>query len=102
MTLPTDDVQVKLMLRRCNEPICLFGEDILDRRERLRTVLSRMSEDQIHAILHFEERERADQQNDQSTWYHRGPESLRDARVAIADFSLVKAVNFFNLNKIIS
>lgn len=22
LTLPTDDVQVKLMLRRCNEPIC--------------------------------------------------------------------------------
>lgn len=24
LTLPTDDVQVKLMLRRCNEPICNY------------------------------------------------------------------------------
>lgn len=24
LTLPTDDVQVKLMLRRCSEPICNF------------------------------------------------------------------------------
>lgn len=91
LTLPTDDVQVKLMLRRCNEPICLFGEDILDRRERLRALLSRMSEDEIHAVLHFDDRERADTQDDQSTWYHRGPAALRDARVTIADFSLQRA-----------
>ena len=51
-----------------------------------------MSEDEIHAVLHFEERERADTQDDQSTWYHRGPAQLRDARVAIADYSLGKAV----------
>ncbi|CAK5066266.1 unnamed protein product [Meloidogyne enterolobii] len=91
LTLPTDDIQVKLMLRRCNEPICIFGEDILDRRERLRSLLSRMSEDEIHAILHLDEKERADIQDDQSTWYHRGPAALRDARVEIADFSLERA-----------
>lgn len=26
LTLPTDDVQVKLMLRRCNEPICKYND----------------------------------------------------------------------------
>ncbi|KAL7072417.1 hypothetical protein ACQ4LE_008521 [Meloidogyne hapla] len=91
LTLPTDDIKVKLMLRKCNEPICIFGEDILDRRERLRSLLSRMSEDEIHAILHLDDKERADIQDDQSTWYHRGPAALRDARVEIADFSLERA-----------
>jgi hypothetical protein len=55
-----------------------------------------MSEEEIHAILHFDEKERADIQDDQSTWYHRGPGALRDARVAIADYSLQKAVCFTN------
>ncbi|KAI1723267.1 WD domain, g-beta repeat domain-containing protein [Ditylenchus destructor] len=92
LTLPTDDVQVKLMLRRCNEPICLFGEDILDRRERLRTLLSKLSEDEVHMILHsWDEKEKPDAQMDTCTWYHRGPEALRDARVDIADFSLRRA-----------
>ncbi|EPB70226.1 RNA polymerase Rpb3/Rpb11 dimerization domain protein [Ancylostoma ceylanicum] len=55
LTLPTDDVQVKLKLRKLNQPICLFGEDILDRRERLRALLSTMTEDEVAAILHTEE-----------------------------------------------
>ena len=73
LTLPTDDVQVilnllfrkfngivlilqvKLKLRALNQPICLFGEDALDRRERLRALLSTMSEDEIAAVLHTDE-----------------------------------------------
>ncbi|KAH7728391.1 CRE-PRP-4 protein [Aphelenchoides avenae] len=92
LTLPTDDVQVKLMLRRCNEPICLFGEDVLDRRERLRNLLSRMSEDEVHVILHsWEEKDQKVEHEDTTTWYHRGPARLREARMAIADFSLRRA-----------
>ncbi|KHJ78800.1 pre-mRNA processing factor 4 like protein, partial [Oesophagostomum dentatum] len=91
LTLPTDDVQVKLKLRKLNQPICLFGEDILDRRERLRALLSTMSEDEVAAILHTEEGfvEKPDEET--TTWYHRGPMALRAARVAIADYSLRKA-----------
>ncbi|KAJ1362735.1 hypothetical protein KIN20_022398 [Parelaphostrongylus tenuis] len=91
LTLPTDDVQVKLKLRKLNQPICLFGEDILDRRERLRALLSTMTEDEVAKILHTEEGfvEKPDEET--TTWYHRGPMSLRAARVAIADFSLRRA-----------
>ncbi|PIO63323.1 WD domain, G-beta repeat protein [Teladorsagia circumcincta] len=91
LMLPTDDVQVKLKLRKLNQPICLFGEDILDRRERLRALLSTMTEDEVAAILHTEEGfvEKPDEET--TTWYHRGPAALRVARVAIADFSLRRA-----------
>ncbi|CAI4227549.1 unnamed protein product [Auanema sp. JU1783] len=91
LTLPTDDVQVKLRLRRLNQPICLFGEDILDRRERLRAILSTLSEDQVTAILHTDEAYVEKPDEETTTWYHRGPPSLRAARVAIADFSLRRA-----------
>uniref|UniRef100_A0A914C989 Pre-mRNA processing factor 4 (PRP4)-like domain-containing protein n=1 Tax=Acrobeloides nanus TaxID=290746 RepID=A0A914C989_9BILA len=67
LNLPTDDIQVKLKLRRCNAPICLFGEDILDRRERLRTILSKLSEDEIFAVLHSDDRDKDSQQQQQDT-----------------------------------
>lgn len=44
-----------MKLRMLNQPICLFGEDILDRRERLRALLSTLDEDRVAAILHSEE-----------------------------------------------
>uniref|UniRef100_A0A7E4W8Q9 SFM domain-containing protein n=1 Tax=Panagrellus redivivus TaxID=6233 RepID=A0A7E4W8Q9_PANRE len=94
LTLPTDDVQVKSMLRRLSEPICLFGEDILDRRERLRKVLSPLDEDTVTRILHSldaKEPVQSDLPDNNSTWYHAGPPELRSARVFIADFSLPRA-----------
>lgn len=36
MPLPTTDKDVKKRLRELGHPICLFGEDAGDRRERLR------------------------------------------------------------------
>ncbi|KIH62573.1 WD domain, G-beta repeat protein [Ancylostoma duodenale] len=99
-------IQVKLKLRKLNQPICLFGEDILDRRERLRALLSTMTEDEVAAILHTEEVssdiypfkgyvEKPDEET--TTWYHRGPMALRAARVAIADFSLRRAKERHNI-----
>lgn len=108
LMIPTDDVQVKIMLRRCNEPICmfkqyllllitfigLFGENILDRRERLRTLLSKLSEDEAHTIMHiWDEKDKPETQEDNRDWYHRGPDELRVARVWIADYSLQRAKN---------
>ncbi|CAD6184479.1 unnamed protein product [Caenorhabditis auriculariae] len=91
LTLPTDDIQVKLKLRALNQPICLFGEDILDRRERLRALLSTMTEDEIAAVLHSDEVQAEKTDEETVTWYHRGPTALRAARVKIADYSLRKA-----------
>lgn len=69
----------------------LFGEDKLDRKERLRTILSTMSEEEVTRILHSPEETETMQQRDSATWYHKGPASLRDARIAIADYSLPRA-----------
>lgn len=115
MTLPTDDIEVRMMLRQLDQPICtkisasthrgalssitfagLFGEDKPDRRERLRALLSSMDEDDVTKILHREQAETAPQQRDESTWYHEGPWSLREARVAIANYSLPR-FDFFPL-----
>lgn len=41
LNVPTDDTQVRTILRDIGHPICLFGEGPADRRERLRTVLAK-------------------------------------------------------------
>lgn len=40
LLVPTDDLEVRLGLRARSEPICLFGEDAYDRRERLRFLMA--------------------------------------------------------------
>ncbi|TKR63309.1 hypothetical protein L596_027154 [Steinernema carpocapsae] len=97
LTLPTDDYQVKMLLRKCNEPICLFGEDILDRRERLRTLLSTLDEGDVSKILRSDAGPQRSQQqtteDDATTWYHKATcgDALRECRVRIADYSLPRA-----------
>ena len=46
ITIPTDDKEIKLHLRRLGEPICLFGEGPAERRERLRDLVARKGYDQ--------------------------------------------------------
>lgn len=41
LNVPTDDGQVKNILREIGHPICLFGEGPADRRERLRNILAK-------------------------------------------------------------
>lgn len=40
LIVPTDDLEVRLGLRARSEPVCLFGEDAHDRRERLRFLMA--------------------------------------------------------------
>jgi len=40
LAVPTNDNQVKLKLRDSGEPVCLFGEQAPERRERLRDVMA--------------------------------------------------------------
>ncbi|KRZ14004.1 U4/U6 small nuclear ribonucleoprotein Prp4, partial [Trichinella zimbabwensis] len=90
MTLPTDDYEVKALLRQLGHPICLFGEDKPDRRERLRKILSLMAEEEAHRILRREE-PTVESQEEETTWYHEGSEALKSARIFIAQYSLPRA-----------
>jgi len=45
MVVPAKDEEVKLALRSLGEPICLFGERPLDRRERLKRLLAQKQVD---------------------------------------------------------
>lgn len=87
----TDDTEVKLQLRQLGEPICLFGEGPADRRERLRQILSVIGQDAIKKKkeAYIERKIKEDQEN--VTWYHEGSETLKNARLWIADYSIKRA-----------
>lgn len=91
INVSTDDEEVKKNLRQLGEPICLFGEGPAERRSRLRDWLSRLGEDAIKKKQE-EEEERIQQEKDQeSTWYHEGPQSLKVSRLWLAQYSLARA-----------
>lgn len=46
MVVPTDDREVRVWLRRLKEPITLFGERAMERRERLRVLMTTLDESQ--------------------------------------------------------
>ena len=41
MIVPTNDGEVKLLLRHMGEPICFFGENVAERRVRLREFMAK-------------------------------------------------------------
>uniref|UniRef100_A0A069DUW1 Putative u4/u6 small nuclear ribonucleoprotein prp4 n=1 Tax=Panstrongylus megistus TaxID=65343 RepID=A0A069DUW1_9HEMI len=90
VNVSTDDNEVRQNLRQLGEPICLFGEGPLERRSRLRDLLARLGEDAIQKKQE-EEEERLKQEKEQETWYHEGSETLREARLWIAKYSLPRA-----------
>ena len=53
--MSTDDSEVKINLRQLQEPICLFGEGPAERRERLKQLVSRLSDDEIARTLRKKE-----------------------------------------------
>lgn len=91
ITVSVDDVEVRAHLRHLNVPICLFGEGPADRRERLRQVLAERGQDAIRKDKGDEKEDKDKDKDNSSTWYHEGPESLRQARLYIADYSVPRA-----------
>ncbi|KAE8145092.1 WD40-repeat-containing domain protein [Aspergillus avenaceus] len=98
MVVPTDDTRVRARLRELGEPITLFGEGPVDRRDRLRELLTDRAEQQDAAVAegdielmeveHEAEEEEAEQQEE---FYTEGSQELLEARKAIAQFSLPRA-----------
>lgn len=94
ITVSTDDSEVKAQLRKYGEPICVFGEGPAERRERLRHLLAALGElaDQDkQAKKASKEKTKEDLSEKQTTWYHEGPASLKNARLWIAEYSLPRA-----------
>lgn len=57
-------MEVRANLRQLAEPICLFGEGPAERRERLKTVISQLSEDEIaQKLKKKEEQEKREEES---------------------------------------
>ncbi|XP_073837905.1 U4-U6 small nuclear riboprotein factor 60K [Musca autumnalis] len=91
INVSTDDAEIKRNLRQLNEPICYFGEGPAERRRRLRELLASLGENAIKQKQNEEEERKQLQKEQETTWYHEGPETLRIARLWIAHYSLPRA-----------
>ncbi|KAJ2345201.1 hypothetical protein GGH91_002613 [Coemansia sp. RSA 2671] len=92
---PTNDQQVKDQLRKHGHPICLFGEDAGDRRNRLRYILSKLAMEQRatgEADTDVVMEEDVDEDEEQTEeFYTEGTSELLLARRDMAVFSLARA-----------
>ncbi|XP_062131538.1 LOW QUALITY PROTEIN: U4/U6 small nuclear ribonucleoprotein Prp4 [Drosophila sulfurigaster albostrigata] len=91
INVSTDDAEIKNNLRQLNEPICYFGEGPAERRRRLKELLASLGENAINKKQSEEEERKTQQREQEATWYHEGPDTLRVARLWIADYSLPRA-----------
>ncbi|CAL1534286.1 unnamed protein product [Lymnaea stagnalis] len=87
----TDDSEVKANLRQIGEPICLFGEGPAERRERLRKLLAELGESAFKKKKEEKQKELKKKEEDNITWYHEGPASLKESRYWLAQYSIPRA-----------
>lgn len=91
LNVPTDDAEVITWLRRAEQPAIMFGEERLDRRERLRIVLAELGVDVSVFAEEKEEPEKKTRDLNTTTWYYPGTASLEAARVFMAHYSIPRA-----------
>lgn len=101
MAVPTNDSAVRARLRRLGEPITLFGEREMERRDRLRSIMVKLdTEGQLEKLLKAHEEEEAGaaaaaeegEEGPQSyPFYTEGSNVLLEARIDIAKYSIAKA-----------
>ncbi|XP_048570691.1 U4/U6 small nuclear ribonucleoprotein PRP4-like protein [Triticum urartu] len=98
MAVPTNDSAVRARLRRLGEPITLFGEREMERRDRLRALMVRLEADgQFDRLLRAQEDEQGapgdddDMEQIQYPFFTEGTNQLLQARVDIAMYSLPRA-----------
>lgn len=94
INVSTNDSDVKAELRLLCEPICLFGEGPADRRNRLRELYAKLGPD---AILKRkgqvpEAMEEEEKREENTTWYHEGPDTLKIAREWLTKYSIPRAI----------
>lgn len=90
LTVPTDDHQVKQALRQRHLPICFFGEDAVDRRQRLREA---MAEEKITGQV--EEQDENDpvqpDQEEQQEYFTEGNVHIYNLRIDILKHCMQRA-----------
>lgn len=110
LLVPTDDIEVRQSLRSRKLPICLFGEDAHDRRERLRAI---MAQEAIEGVPHprkgdvkqqtaFDAEIRSDSVRKQEEYYTEGSSSLKELRMSLAEPSLARAAARLEKEKYLS
>lgn len=91
IAVPTDDKKVRLRLRELGEPITLFGEGYIDRRDRLRELLTRQAETgDVVDVQMGDAEEEGDKEVDEE-YYTEGIPELLEARKAVAKFSIPRS-----------
>ncbi|RHN54359.1 putative transcription factor WD40-like family [Medicago truncatula] len=100
LAIPTNDMAVRAHLRYLGEPITLFREREMERRDRLRMIMAKLdADDQLEKLMKALEDEEAatstpnDEAEDdrQYPFHNEGSNSLLNARIDIAKYSLVRA-----------
>lgn len=101
LAVPTNDMAVRTRLRRLGEPVTLFGEREMERRDRLRMIMAKLDAGgQLEKLMkaHEEEEtsasitaEEAEEEILRYPFYTLGSKELQDARVDIAKYSIVRA-----------
>ncbi|KAK9472609.1 WD40-repeat-containing domain protein [Dipodascopsis tothii] len=87
IAVPTDDAKVRARLRELREPVTYFGEEKVDRRDRLRAVLSALAE-AGHVLVETGTAEEADADEE---FYTPGDSELLAVRQELARYSLARA-----------
>ncbi|KAJ2899260.1 hypothetical protein MKZ38_003310 [Zalerion maritima] len=96
IVVPTDDGRVRAKLREMGEPITLFGEAPIDRRDRLRELMTLEVERQggESVDVQMEDAEEGDDEEGgemEEEFYTPGGQDLLQARIELAKFSLPRA-----------
>lgn len=103
LAVPTNDMAVRARLRRLGEPITLFGEREMERRDRLRMLMAKLdAEGQLEKLMKAHEEEEAaatataddaEEEMIQYPFYTEGSKALLNARIDIAKYSIVRAAS---------
>ncbi|XP_068669001.1 U4/U6 small nuclear ribonucleoprotein PRP4-like protein [Aristolochia californica] len=102
LAVPTNDAAVRARLRRLGEPMTLFGEREMERRDRLRSIMVKLdAEGQLDKLLKAHEEDEAaagptgedEEEGPQYPFYTEGSKSLLEARISIANFSIARAAS---------
>ncbi|KAI6696839.1 hypothetical protein NL676_016958 [Syzygium grande] len=101
LAVPTNDKAVRALLRWLGEPMTLFGEREMERRDRLRMLMAKLdAEGQLEKLMKDHEDEEAaasaaledvEEEMLQYPFYTERSKAILDARIDIAKFSIARA-----------